>query len=193
MGLKRKSRLMNNTQLCQKLILVVRGRIANALKCQPETLPELPLGRSINLLFLIRGEDVSLGEYIATMVSTYPVVGDLLWTAPSQFAKEPLGQLVQKGQKDCSRSAITKGIRLMRSVLLRKEYDIEREARRHPKEFPVADALLRCRTYCGFEPPGDGVSALVFRLLIELAEHGEAYEEESGGPGRISIRPPVRL
>jgi hypothetical protein len=29
-----------------------------------------------------------------------------------------------------------------------------------------------------FEPPEDRLSALVFGLLIELAEHPEAYEEE---------------
>jgi len=33
------------------------------------------------------------------------------------------------------------------------------------------------RTDIGFfEPPDDRLSALVFRLLIELSEHGEAYE-----------------
>jgi len=87
---------MNNPQICQKLIGIVRGRIADVLKCEPEALPELPLGRAINLLYLIRGEALTLGEYIATMASTYAVVGDLLWTPPSQFPREePLGQLVQ--------------------------------------------------------------------------------------------------
>ena len=38
-----------------------------------------------------------------------------------------------------------------------------------------------------FEPPDDRLSALVFRLLIELAEHPEAYEEEEILSGRALL------
>ena len=79
---------MNPQQICKNIIGIVRCRIAEILKCQQETLPELALGRAINLLFLVRGESLSLGEYGATMASTYAVVGNLLWLTPSEFPKE---------------------------------------------------------------------------------------------------------
>jgi hypothetical protein len=79
---------MNPQQICKSLIGIVRARIAEVLKCQQETLPELALGRAINLLFLVRGESLSLGEYGPTMASTYALVGDLLWTPPGQFPEE---------------------------------------------------------------------------------------------------------
>ena len=84
-------------QICQKLLAITRQRIAETLSCTPEDLPELSLGRAINLLFLARGEALSLGEYGATMASSYTVVGDLLWKLPCEFPKhEPAGtELVQ--------------------------------------------------------------------------------------------------
>lgn len=75
-------------QICQKLLDLVRSRIAEVLRCQSEDLPELSLGRAINLLFLVRGEALSLGEYGASMASTHTVIGDLLWKLPSEFSKE---------------------------------------------------------------------------------------------------------
>ena len=84
-------------QICQKLLAITRQRIAETLSCTPEDLPELSLGRAINLLFLARGEALSLGEYGATMASSYTVVGDLLWKLPCEFPKhDPEGaELVQ--------------------------------------------------------------------------------------------------
>jgi hypothetical protein len=46
------------------------------------------------------------------------------------------------------------------------------------------EGILYCSDIGFFEPPDDRLSALVFRLLIELAEHGEAYEEEEILRGR---------
>jgi hypothetical protein len=79
---------MNRLRICQKLLTITRQRITESLSCTPEDLPELSLGRAINLLFLARGEAPSIGEYGATMASSYAVVGDLLWKLPSEFTKE---------------------------------------------------------------------------------------------------------
>ena len=79
---------MNRPQICQKLLVITRQRVAESLSCAPEDLPELSLGRAINLLFLARGEAFSLGEYGATMASAFTVVDDLLWKLPSEFPKE---------------------------------------------------------------------------------------------------------
>ena len=79
---------MNRPLVCQKLLAITRQRIAESLSCVSEDLPELSLGRAINLLFLARGEALSLGEYGATMASSYAVVGDLFWKLPSEFPKE---------------------------------------------------------------------------------------------------------
>lgn len=61
---------MNRQAICQKLLDITWNRIADAVRCQLEDLPELSLGRAINLLFLARGEVLSLGEYGATMASS---------------------------------------------------------------------------------------------------------------------------
>ena len=84
---------MDRITICQKLIAITRQRIADVLTCQLDDLPELPLGRAINLLFLIRGEAVTIGEYGATMASVYAVVGDLLWKLPSEFVKQESTQV----------------------------------------------------------------------------------------------------
>ena len=86
---------MNRQQICEKLISIVRGRIADVLNCTPDDLSELALGRAINLLFLVRGEALSLGEYGATTAAVHAVVGNLLWKLPSEFEKADRVELVQ--------------------------------------------------------------------------------------------------
>jgi hypothetical protein len=60
--------------ICQKLIAITRQRIADVLTCQLDDLPELPLGRAINLLILIRGEALTIGEYGATVSKKLRIV-----------------------------------------------------------------------------------------------------------------------
>lgn len=84
---------MDKITICQKLIAIARQRIADTLTCQLDDLPELPLGRAINLLFLIRGEAPSIGEYGATMAAVYAAVGDLLWKLPGEFVKQESSQV----------------------------------------------------------------------------------------------------
>jgi hypothetical protein len=86
---------MSRQQVCERLISIVRARIAEVLHHQPDDLPDLPLGRCINLLFLVRGEAASLGEYGATMASSYAVVGDLLWKLPSEFTEPERVEVIQ--------------------------------------------------------------------------------------------------
>ena len=79
---------MNRQQICLKLLDLTRNRLADALKCQPSDLSDMPLGELINLLFLLRGEANSIGGYGASMGAVHSLVGDLLWKRASEFPKE---------------------------------------------------------------------------------------------------------
>jgi len=79
---------MTRQDLCRKILTIVRQRLSETLGCSVDDIPELSLGRATNLLFLLCGQNLSIGEYGGTMASAFTLVGDLLWKLPSEFEAE---------------------------------------------------------------------------------------------------------
>ena len=56
----------------------------------------LSLGRTLNVLFLLRGEFGSLGDYVTTLQALRTLVGDeLLWAEPQKSSPPTPVELVQ--------------------------------------------------------------------------------------------------
>jgi hypothetical protein len=59
-----------------------------------DTFAHLSLAAILNLLFLLRGEWGSIGEYVTTQRALRALVGDLLWAEPQKETTSPI-ELVQ--------------------------------------------------------------------------------------------------
>ena len=74
----------------------ISKRIAEAIpELRNESLENLPLAVLLNLLFLLRGEWGSLGDYMSTQKGLRTLVGEkLFWNGPQLEQPVPAGELV---------------------------------------------------------------------------------------------------
>ena len=66
------------------LLGIIRARIGAVMKLPDDT--QLSLACALNLLFLLRGESGSIGDYLTTLKAIRETVGDdLIWADPLKF------------------------------------------------------------------------------------------------------------
>lgn len=81
--------------LYQSLLKTVNKRLEQAIPRSEGAFAHLSLAALLNLLFLIRGEWGSIGDYVTTQRAIRGIVGDeLLWAEPETSAPAPV-ELVQ--------------------------------------------------------------------------------------------------
>jgi hypothetical protein len=69
----------------EQILKVACGRLEQAIPGSEGTLTHLPLGEVLNLLFLLRGELGSIGDFMTTFRALRATVGDdLIWAEPSK-------------------------------------------------------------------------------------------------------------
>lgn len=83
-------------QIVYKSILKTASkRLEQAIPGSEGAFSDLSLAELLNLLFLIRGEWGSIGDYVTTQKAVRALVGDeLLWTEPEKSTSAPI-ELVQ--------------------------------------------------------------------------------------------------
>ena len=80
----------------QHILKAVTKRLEQAIPASSEgAFSHLSLAALLNLLFLLRGEFGSIGDYVTTLRAIRALVGDdLLWAEPQKSAPTPI-ELVQ--------------------------------------------------------------------------------------------------
>jgi hypothetical protein len=81
----------------QRVQKAISKRVRDALPEVPEnTLAQLSLSSLLNLLFVLRGEYGSVGDFIGTSKALRAVVGDrMFWEDPKEQSVAPAADLVQ--------------------------------------------------------------------------------------------------
>ena len=87
----------DNAALYQRLHRSLSKRVHDALPESTEnTLAQLSLSSLLNLLFVLRGEYGSVGDFIGTSKALRAVVGDrMFWEDPKEQSVAPAADLVQ--------------------------------------------------------------------------------------------------
>jgi hypothetical protein len=69
----------------EQILKVAIGRLEQAIPGSEGAFTHLPLGAVLNLLFLLRGELGSIGDFMTTFKALRATVGDdLIWAEPSK-------------------------------------------------------------------------------------------------------------
>ena len=78
--------------LHQYLLKAVQTRLTQSIpNSEADTFAHLSLSAGLNLLFLIKGEWGSLGDYVTTQRAIRALVGDdLLWAEPQRSTPDPI-------------------------------------------------------------------------------------------------------
>jgi hypothetical protein len=76
----------------QNILKTANRRLAQAIPGSSEgAFAHLSLGALLNLLFLVRGEWGSIGDYVTTQRALRAIVGDeLLWAEPQKSSPAPV-------------------------------------------------------------------------------------------------------
>jgi hypothetical protein len=79
----------------QQILKITNKRLEQAVPGSDGAYTHLSLGRALNLLFFLRGEWGSIGDFITTHQALRAVVGDdLLWADPQKSSLAP-AELIQ--------------------------------------------------------------------------------------------------
>ena len=77
-----------------QLLKTIRARIDAIIKLPDDT--QLSLACALNLLFLLRGELGSIGDYVTTLKALRATVGDdLIWAEPSKSPAVAVPEVIQ--------------------------------------------------------------------------------------------------
>ena len=75
----------------EHILKAANKRLEQAVPGSSEgTFGHLSLAAVLNLLFLLRGEWGSIGEYVTTQRALRALVGDLLWAEPQKSSPAPV-------------------------------------------------------------------------------------------------------
>lgn len=81
-------------RIYSQLLRTIRARIDAVIKL-PEDI-QLSLASALNLLFLLRGEWGSIGDYVTTVKALRATVGDdLIWAEPSKSPAVGAPEVIQ--------------------------------------------------------------------------------------------------
>jgi hypothetical protein len=71
-------------RICGQVLGTIRARINAVVKLPDET--QLSLACALNLLFLLKGEWGTIGDYVTTLKALRATIGDdLIWGEPSKL------------------------------------------------------------------------------------------------------------
>ncbi|HUL15227.1 MAG TPA: hypothetical protein VLV88_04465 [Terriglobales bacterium] len=77
-----------------QLLRTIRARIDGVIKLPDDT--QLSLACALNLLFLLKGERGSIGDYVTTFRALQATVGDdLIWAEPSKSPAVAAPEVIQ--------------------------------------------------------------------------------------------------
>lgn len=77
-----------------QLLRTIRARIDVVIKLPEDT--QLSLASALNLLFLLKGEWGSIGDYVTTLRALRATVGDdLIWAEPSKSPVVAASEVIQ--------------------------------------------------------------------------------------------------
>jgi hypothetical protein len=72
-------------RLHSEILTLVRSRVAVNLHLEEADIPDMTLGRLMNLLFLVRGHNEDLGGFSSTMAALCDLVGpEAIWQPQSE-------------------------------------------------------------------------------------------------------------
>jgi hypothetical protein len=81
-------------RICGQVLRTIRARINAVVKLPDDT--QLSLACALNLLFLLKGEWGSIGDYLTTLKALRATIGDdLIWGEPSKLPVVAGSEVIQ--------------------------------------------------------------------------------------------------